>query len=213
MQTSTHAPSGVSTGWRRHVGCLMLQVIFHKRDFLRKMTWRAAARRRRCRAPSGQQCIAAYGSILQCCGRALLRKMTGRAAARRWRCRAPSGQQCIVVYGSMLQCVVVCCSVLQCKERRHLRDWARCKKLQHITTHCSTLQHTEDHCNICIKRQHLLSAWFIVLFDFVPTPLTNTRLVPYRNVEDRLAVFAVPDYEPTFVKVYLDQIRRICANP
>ena len=47
------------TGRRRPIGCLKLQVIFCKRAnyyraLLRKMTRRAVARCRRCRAPSGQ---------------------------------------------------------------------------------------------------------------------------------------------------------------
>jgi len=99
------------TGWRRLIGSLKLQIIFHKRateyrSLLRKMTYEHKGS-----YESSPPCM--YLVAIWTCNVLSLVAMC-RCCVLSLVATCGSVLQCFAVFCSVLQCVAVCCSVLQC---------------------------------------------------------------------------------------------------
>ena len=129
-----------SLGWRRLIGCLKLQVIFHTRATNYRTLWREMTSTDR----------ASYVSSPSCSSKLTLKSQGPVTCCR-----------CVAVCCSVLQCVAVCYDVLQCvamfyvsleilksqpaTKFRSQRTATHCDALQQTATHCKTLQHITAH--------------------------------------------------------------------
>jgi len=131
------------TGWRRLIGSLRLQIIFHKRatkcrSLLRKMTYKDKG---------------SYESSLPCRSVTWLQHRTALQVWHDSKCDIIRRTFRWCVCGTTLQgilhtaphCNTLHHTATHCNTLQHTAT--RCNTLQHTATHCNTLQHTATHCN------------------------------------------------------------------